>query len=277
MRNAPLVAAALLLAALCASALELRVVEGEAVGLRNPFDLAPLDDDTAAILEDLDGVVRVIRGSSRTVLGGLTAPRALAVDETGLLLVLDGPSGLVGFRRGKEAWRVKLGGEVKPPARTVGMAARNGLVWLVDRASPRVALFAFDGQGLRSVDLKARARSPFGVALGAAGEVFVTDPLGPAVLALSPSGTFQATFRLGGTGVTRPTGVTVDGSGRVWVSDGVTGTVTCFSAKGDMLAVRYAGRRLRFQDPLRLGSSRGFLWILEGRPGRLRRAQWEEP
>lgn len=258
-------------------AIEGKSAETDLGGFHTPIDFSPLPDDSAAVLEDLDGVVRVARGGSRTTLPGLSLPRALATDETGLLLVLDGFSHVVAYRRGKETWRTRLAGEPKPPARAAGMAAKNGILWILDRSPPKAFLYAYDGKSLGTVDLRPWARSPFSVALGPTGEAYITDPLGPAILSLSPAGSYLATFKLVGTGVTRPSGVAVDDSGRIWLSDGVTGTLACLSSKGEPQRVKHEGRPPRFQDPIRLGWARGSLWVLEGRPGRIRRVQWEEP
>jgi streptogramin lyase len=256
--------------------IEGRGAEADITGLRTPIDFAPLPEGSAAVLEDLDGVVRIAHGGSRVTLSGPSSPRALAVDESGLLLILEGTSGVAGYRKGKEAWRVRFSGDAKLQ-RPVGMAARNGIIWLVERNPARVLLYAYDGKSLGTTDLKPWVRSAFSVALGPAGEGYVTDPLGPAVVALSAAGTYQSTLSLAGTGVTRPSGLAVDAAGRVWVSDGVTGTLACLAPKGDALSVRIDGKRPRFQDPIRLGWTRGTLWILEAKPGRIRRVQWEEP
>jgi streptogramin lyase len=157
------------------------------------------------------------------------------------------------------------------------MAARNGILWMVERSPARALLYAFDGKPLAVTDLRPWARSPFSVSLGARGEAYVTDPLGPAIVALSPAGSYTGVLSLSGTGVTRPTGVAVDPAGRVWVSDGVTGGLTGFDPAGAPVPVRSAGKVLRLHDPLRLGWARGSLWVLEGKTGRVRRIEWEGP
>lgn len=273
-----LAAAALLLAwAPQVAALEVRVADPDLPTFRSPFDFAPAAEGGVAVLEDLEGVVRLAAGGTKSqALPAGGAPRLVAADESGLLLVLEGTSAVAAYRKGREAWRVRLQGEVRP-SRPSGMAARNGLLWLVERSPARALLYAFDGKQVAVADLRPWARSPFSVALGPKGEAYVTDPLGPAVVTLSPAGSYTGALNLGGTGVTRPTGVALDGGGRVWVSDGVTGILACFDAGGAPVAVRAGGKAPRLRDPLRLGWARGALWVLEGRTGRVKRVDWEEP
>ena len=64
---------------------------------------------------------------------------------------------------------------------------------------------------------------------------------------------------------------------RVWVSDGVTGMIVRVDPKDGVHTVRWGDKSPRIQDPLRLGWARGALWILEGRAGRIKRADWEAP
>ena len=275
-RPAAAAAFALLAAASWGATLEGRISETELPTFRAPFDFAPGAEGGVVVLEDLEGTVRLVPGGARvSTLAGVASPKLLAADETGLLLVLDGTSGVAAFRKGRESWRMKLQGDIRP-GRPVGMAARNGIIWIADRSPARVLLFAYDGKRLAVTDLRPWARSPFSVALGSSGEAFVTDPMGPAVVALTPAGSFSASLSLEGTGVTRPTGVAVDPSGKVWVSDGVTGVVSCLDPKGGIHTVHCGGKPPRFQDPLRLGWARGALWVLEGKPGRVKRADWEE-
>jgi streptogramin lyase len=179
---------------------------------------------------------------------------------------------VVTFQDGREVWSAALEGDVLPVA-PVGADARDGTLWVVDKAPPRLLLFAFDGASLGWVDLSKWARSPFSIALGPSGEAFVSDPLGPAVLAFSPSASFVGTLDLTGTGVTRPTGLAVGPEGRLWVSDGVTGRVACIDTSAQEPGQRCVGHPARFHDPLRLSWWDGALWILEGLPGRVQRLE----
>jgi len=265
------------------SAVEVRMVGSPLTGFELPFDFAPMPRGGVAVLEDRRE--RVVLSSApqgrAKALPGPARPGALAIDETGLLVVLEGQAGdrefsLVSFRGAERAWRAVLKGDVLPGS-PVSLAARDGVVWLVDRSPPRVFVYAYDGERLGVTELAGLARSPFAVALGPAGEAFISDPMGPAVLALNAAGAYVGKLSLEGTGVTRPTGLAVEPAGRVWVSDGVTGHLACLDPGGKNPDVHCQSEELRFEDPLRLGWADGALWVLEARPGRVRRIQREGP
>jgi hypothetical protein len=203
---------------------------------------------------------------------------ALARDPDGLLHVVDtldsGELGLRTYRAGRALGAVPLQGEVVPE-RPVSAAAGDDILWLVERSPPRLFLYAYDGASLGWVDLVEVARSPFGVALGATGEAFVTDPMGPAVLSFTPAGEYLGTIGLEGTGITRPTGVAADPGGRVWVSDGVVGHLAALDPVGEHSKLEERGELLRFGSPLRLAWWSGALWVLEADSGRVRIVELE--
>ncbi|MHB8767006.1 MAG: Vgb family protein [Deferrisomatales bacterium] len=261
-----------------AAALDVGGPPGEVAGFALPFDLAPLPGRGVAVLEDRAGRVLAAPGRGpREALAGLAAPRAVATDEAGLLLVLDGTgdrSRVVAFRDGREAWRVALPADPSP-GRPVAAAAREGILWVVDRSPPRLLLYAYTGKSLGWVDLAPLARAPFSVALGPAGEAYLADPMGPGVLRFSPAGSYTGAVNLAGSGITRPTGLAIDPRGRLWVSDGVTGRVTAVDPGGGREELTSGGAPLGFDDPLRLAWREGVLWVLEARAGRVRRLNVE--
>lgn len=272
-------AAALLLGAASARPQEPGGRDAELPGFQSPFAFAGAPGRTLYVLEDLQKRVSVAKGRSRVqALPLLQRPAALDVDETGTLWVLDArsPPALVSFREGRDPVSRSLAGDVLPGAAT-DLAARLGVVWVVDRNPPRLLLYAYDGALVGRVDLAGLARAPFSIALGTQGDAFVTDPLGPAVLSFSAAGSLLGSLSLEGTGVTRPTGIAVDASGRVWVSDGVIGIVAPLPALGSSPGSRQPGPNLRFTDPLRLLWWQEALWVLEGRMGRVRRVEAERP
>ena len=172
-----------------------------------------------------DGKVR-----NWTPLPGLGKPLAVTSDETGLLLVLSEQDGKWLLRRylndRQQGYAEPL--EALQNGKTgmvCGAAARNGILWLVFRDPAAVALYAYDGVLLAQAQVERIARAPFSVAVGAGGEAYVTDPLGPAVVVYSGSGGFEARHELAGSGITRPTGIAVDARGQLWLSDTVTGRV----------------------------------------------------
>ncbi len=240
-----------------------------------PFALGAGPGGSVAVLEDLAGRVVVARpGVPPRALPALVDPAAVAVDPGGTVLVLDRADGgwVLRVWRGGDWDTAPLAGDAAP-GRPVDMDARDGIAWVLDRSPPRVLLYAYDGAGLGWTDLDARA--PFSVALGPGGEAFVTDPAGPGLLSLSPSGVALGPVSLEGTGVTRPTGVAVDPRGTVWVSDGVTGRIVGLEPSGARQVLRSAGGEVRLDDPLRL-RWRGGLLVLQGRPGRVRRMEVQQ-
>jgi len=215
-------------------------------------------------------------------LSGMEAPEALASDETGSLLVV-GRTGrghaLLRFRDGAPEGRpVELA--LTGKREITGAAAGNGILWLALKSPPGLLAAAYDGQPLvEPIALDGMARAPFSVALDPAGRAYVTDPMGPAVLVFSASGKLEGRRDLAGTGVTRPTGVAVDGRGRVWLSDGVTGRVVELMPVENGAVVRRTEHSTRYDDPLRLAAdpgSGGGVWVLEGRAGRLVKAEETE-
>jgi DNA-binding beta-propeller fold protein YncE len=235
-----------------------------------------------AVLEALDRRVVTCRVEGDriggwTTLPGLESPAAIASDETGLLLVVDrGTKNYVlkKFQDGRlDGKSVELAVPVKRTV--VGAAARNGILWLLLQNRPGVVLAAYDGDTLaESPDISDLCRSPFSVALDAAGRGYVTDPMGPTVLIFTAAGKIEGRRDLTGTGFTRPSGVAVDAAGAVWVSDGVTGRVAelAVDGAGESRGLRRMDRAERFDDPLRLlADPKGVLgvWVVESRVGRL--------
>ena len=85
---------------------------------------------------------------------------------------------------------------------------------------------------------------PGGLALDAAGNIYVVDTLNGRIVKLSPEGEFIRDFAsLADTAgsLARPKGVAVDGKGRIFVSDGLQAAIEVFGPNGDYLGV--IGRR----------------------------------
>lgn len=274
-----LAAACLLLAGSFSAA---RAAGPAATGLDRPdafaFTVAPSGDAAVAVLESDLGRVKLgaLGGSGRVEswreLEPIARPVFLASDETGLLLAVERSEGawrLAKFRRGSpDGPAVRLEMPKGASGEPAGAAARSGILWIVLRKPSAVLFFAYDGALLGRASGESELKSPFSVAVGPAGEAYVTDPMGPGVAVFTASGTLDARVDLGGSGVTRPAGVAVDGGGRVWLSDAVTGRVVCLEKKGDGYNVG-CRNEARFEDPLRLGFGPPGLWVLEGRGGRL--------
>ena len=256
-----------------------RVATPPLPAFNHPFDFAPVTGDRVFVLEDLGQ--RVLQARAREPsrpLGSLRRPLAMARDPDGLLHVVDtldsGALGLRTYRAEQPLRAVPLQGDPLP-VRPVAAAAGDGILWLVEQSPPRLFLYAYDGNSLGWVDLRGVARAPFAVALGSAGEAFVTDPMGPAVLSFSPAGEYLGLLNLEDTGITRPTGVAVDRGGRVWVSGGVIGHIVALDPAGTHSQLEDHGQLLRFRSPLRLSFAADALWVLESESGRIRIVELE--
>ncbi|WP_459939712.1 NHL repeat-containing protein [Deferrisoma palaeochoriense] len=246
-----------------------RTLEVPLPRLDQPRSFAVASDRAVWAVEDLGG--RLVRGRTGDGLEPVEngRPRLVAADPDGVVVALVGETG--SFRlvtHGPGGRREAPLATDPPPADPVGLDARDGIAWVVDRDPPRVFLFAYDGALLAWTDLAGRARAPFSVAVGPSGEAYVTDPAGPGVWSFAPTGALVGPVDLGGTGFTRPTGIAVDPSGRVWVSDGVTGCVVLLDPGRSAGPVRCEGRTVRFGDPLRLRWRDG-LWVLDASAGRV--------
>ena len=170
-------------------------------------------------------------------------PRGIAVDDSGLVYVTDTGNNRVAVFSSNGEFQTQFGtnginpGEFDEP---VGIAVDgNGLIYVVDTWNQRIQVFertdenyavvkewsvsAWFGQSINN--------KPF-IALDAEGNVFVTDPDGYRVLEFDPSGNFIRGWGAPSSGIDGfglPTGIAVDASGRVWVSDAENNFVLRFS------------------------------------------------
>ncbi len=143
-------------------------------------------------------------------------------------------------------------------ARPIGIAvAPDGDLFVSDPDGNRVFHYDSDGALLQSLGAGVRAggsdgfNAPGGVALDAAGYIYVVDILNGRVVKLSPDGSFAQSFgRPGDTAGTfsRPKDVAVDDGGNVYVSDGLLAVIQVFSPAGEYLG--FIGRA----DPADPGS-----------------------
>ncbi len=171
-------------------------------------------------------------------------PRGIAVDEAGRVLVSDtgnkrivvfSPQGDFITQFGEPG--MKLGALDEPVGLTV---APSGLVFVADTWNHRVQTFSAGGNGLYlpvmewavdAWDGQSLENKPF-VALGPDGTVFLTDPENYRVLQFQADGKFLRGWGQYSTlpdGFGLPSGVAVDGEGRVWVSDAANNLLLRFS------------------------------------------------
>lgn len=161
-------------------------------------------------------------------------PRGIAVDRNGLVYVTDTGNNRVAIFDGEGNYKTQFGsnginpGEFDEP---VGIAVdENGLVYVADTWNQRIQVFEPDEQGsysiLRYWDVngwfgQSINNKPF-LALDGDHNIYVTDPDAFRVLEFDQEGNFirgwgEASSGIDGFSV--PSGITVAGDGRVWVSD----------------------------------------------------------
>ena len=265
--------------------------DGSAAGdYAQPVDVAELDGlvyvlDTGnnrILTQDRAGnVLQVIDGSQvgepdlRGAMSITTDGRYLYVANTALSQVIVLEPG------GRAVQTIDLSADAlagRPP-RPVGLAALpDGALLVSDVDSNRVLYY--DGEGRLQWTLGSGARasgsagfnSPGGIAVDAAGYMYVVDILNSRVAKLSPDGSFVRQFgRPGDTAGTfsRPKDVAVDAAGNVYVSDGLLAAVQVFSADGDYLG--FIGRadpsdphsQSLFAAPAGLAVAGGKLWVVD--------------
>ncbi len=186
---------------------------------------------------------------------------------------------------GAEPGRYKTGdGGSRPPdltdvaptgdGRTAWCVDNDGHALLrVDTVTGRALRMGRHGAVLGQLDY------PFMLAVGAGGDVYVTDVLNGRVAVFNASG--QPVRSLGSYGLDpgqfyRPKGIALDAEGRVWVSDAVLGVIQVFAAEGAFLGVlRTAdGTPLRFHEPAGLAfDASGRLYVAESGADRVRRVR----
>lgn len=111
----------------------------------------------------------------------------------------------------------------------------------------------------------------------AADTVYVVDVLNARVQCFYPDGRIIRTFGKRGAGpgtLFRPKGITVDTSGRVFVSDSYFGVIQAFETNGEFLyAIGDAGKPALFRTPVGMTAINGDLAVVEMLGGSLKRLQ----
>lgn len=172
-------------------------------------------------------------------------PRGLAVDKMGNIYVTDtGNKRVVVFTPDGE-FVAQFGTTGIDPGQfdePVGVAVdQNGLVYVADTWNSRIQVFVPDTTGtnfsmLRAWEVNAwygqsLDNKPF-IDVDAAGNLFVTDPEGFRVLEFDPEGKFMmgwGDYSTGTDGFGLVSGVAVDSTGKVWISDGGNNRLLRFS------------------------------------------------
>jgi len=186
---------------------------------------------------------------------GFDAPAGIAVDARGSVYVADeGNARLVrlwgeGDYLGEIGGPADLGGAQLAEAGAVAVSPATDQTYVADTHHNRVLVYGPEGSlqarwGAGGGDGAAGDgpgdfEHPEGVAVDAAGDVYVADTGNDRVVELSPAGTVLAEWGSQGTGDGRfrsPTGVAVDAAGDVYVVDRENDRVQVFAPGGRFLA-----------------------------------------
>ena len=136
-------------------------------------------------------------------------------------------------------------GQFSQPAGVAVDASED--VYVADRGNDRIEKFNSGGAFLGAWGIEGAGAGqligPAGVAVDGSGNVFVADTGNARIEKFSSAGAFLQQWGAVGTGAPAtgaffgsPTGIAVDASGSVYVSDGLTGVLRQFSASGTLLA-----------------------------------------
>jgi len=164
-------------------------------------------------------------------------------------------------------------GDLKPPASTgsghvpvyVATDPTNGQIWVSDRASAAVYVYAAGGRYLRTFEPKGLTGishtgwQPLGLAFSENGRLYVTEVSGKhhQILVLRRDGSLVRSFGADD-GLKFPNGIAVGPAGNIYVTDSNNGRLVIYSPKGTLLATVNRGvaegdlglpRGLAFDDP----------------------------
>jgi len=207
----------------------------------------------------------------------LTAPNALAIDQAGNIYIAESGSSTIKKISSSGVWSVFAGATGQPgSANGLGGDARfdfpqgiavdaAGNVFVADSGNNTVRKITPEGlvstlagtsgggsgAGYGSSDgngASASFRLPYGIAVDAAGNVYVSDTFNHTIRKITSSGTVTTlagsagnSGKLDGNGTSAkfsfPRGLTVDGSGNVFVADSANHTIRKISANGDVSTI----------------------------------------
>lgn len=199
-----------------------------------------------------DGVLLARWGNFGWDPGNSAYPRSLATDAAGNVYVADSRGGLVqAFTPDGvllRQWDVTARDIAVDPAGNLYAIGRSQVIELAPDGSQ---LGAFGGPGAGDGQLG----EPWGIALGAGGNVYVADTYRSRVVVFSAEGAFVSSWGSHGRGPGEfvfPYGIATDGAGNVYVADTANNRVQKFSAAGAYIGMwGSAGRGPgRFYTPM---------------------------
>ena len=266
--------------------------------LRMPSDVAVLSDGRVCIADGMHHRVLVftLNGQLLNVISAadgkpLHGPTGLATDPDGALWIADAANHRVVRldADGDAAESLQApGDDAAHPAEVTDLAvsADGAFLWAVDNHAHR--LLRLDRKAgtwsrfAKPGDARGELQFPYMIAASPLGDVFLSDVVNSQVAGFDREG--RAIAGIGVYGVTRgalfrPKGVAVDGEGRVWVSDSVTGVIQIFRPTGAFLGTLDddQSQPLRFDMPTGLAFDRaGALYVAELGANRARKVRVRE-
>ncbi len=199
-------------------------------------------DNSRLVKRGFYGTVLSVWGGPGTNAGQFDHPQGIAVDAAGRMFVAD--------TRNDRVQRIEPSGQpgqlygdpdLQSP-RAVAISPYNGRLYVTSSKSGKPRVFVFDTETGQKVDAfgssgtaDGRFTIPGGIAVDAAGDVYVTDRSQDRVQRFSATGAFEAKWGNEGTGpgeFSQPAGVTVGCDGVVSVADEENNRVQRFTVPG---------------------------------------------
>ena len=211
----------------------------------DPFGVASAADGTiyvadAGVAQRIrriapDGTVSTLAGSERGYIDGPAAssrfdtPSGIAIDAAGALYVADtgnnairriSPEGIVSTLARAPDFNGPVGIAVDPAGRVIVADTYNDRIRAIERDG-RVVTIAGDGSpgGVDGPAAEAQFHTPCGVAVDAAGIIYVADTGNSAVRMISPEGVVSTVSPLPPLGVVRPIAIAAASDGVIYVTE----------------------------------------------------------
>ncbi len=224
--------------------------------------------------------------------GQFKEPRGIAVDSSGNVWVADSGNNRVQKFSSKGEFLAKFGSQGTGNGqfnRLQGIAvAPDGHLWTVELGpfggTPRVQEFSAEGAYLSQFGAKGseagQLLNPQGIALDAAGNVWVADTGNNRVQAFKPSGEFIRKFGTAGAGngqLQSPRSLAFDAESNLWALDNGNNRLQRFSAEGAYLAQfgTPGPNNGQFAEPAGLAiDGSGNLWVADTGNDRVQKLLW---
>ena len=170
--------------------------------------------------------------------GLFTSPMGVAVAPDGTVFVADTGNHRVKLLASDgtvvgmwQAAQMGLSERAEPAALCL---APDGTLVIADRVDGRLVRLSSSGAPLATWERSRSFDRPTGVAIGAAGDVFVTEPMRGAVRRIAPDGSERAPLRAAAYDeqLDRPAGLALDRMGNLYVADARDGAVFKYSSTG---------------------------------------------